>query len=528
MEDEAIRQGMADLKDGTAYDRLYQSALCRAQADWLVGINATRLFSILYGQTLNVGRVMTPTLALIVQREQDVQAFQPEPFYTPVIDCGGFTATGDRQQDKEKAMQTSAACNGKPATVQNIEKQQKTAPPPKLYDLTSLQRDANRLYGFTAQQTLDYLQNLYEKKLTTYPRTDSQYLTSDMADTGNQITLAMTGILPQMQGISFSPDIGRVLNSSKVTDHHAIIPTMESVKKGVEDLPTTEKAIWTLVANRLMCATADTHEFETVSAVLDCAGFPFVAKGKTILHDGWKGIDRAFLATLKDKPKAEQEETALPELVDSQKFEMVAASVKDGKTTSPKRYTEDTLLSAMETAGAADMPDDAERKGLGTPATRASTIEKLVNTGFVERKKKNLFPTDKGSNLITVLPDAIKSPALTAEWETMLKQVERGEMSADVFIGGIRGLLESLMANAQTSDAYRYLFPSEDKREAIGVCPRCGQQVREGNKGFFCENRECAFALWKENKFFSKKKKTLNKKTAVTLLKEGRIFLCGL
>ena len=528
MEDEAIRHGMENLKDGKDFETLYQSALCRAQADWLVGINATRLFSVLYGNTLNVGRVMTPTLAILVNREAEIQAFQSEPFYTPFILCGGFTAEGERQKERQAAENIRSACNGNPATVSSVEKKQGSTPCPRLYDLTTLQRDANRLLGYTAQQTLDYLQILYEKRLTSYPRTDSQYLTQDMAATAKTILHALTGVIGHIQGISYTPDIGRIINSAKVSDHHGIIPTLESIKVNLDDLPAPERAVWQLVANRMLCAAGERQEFESSSVTLECAGHLFHAKGKTILHEGWKAIDDAFLATLKEKPRNEDDAPALPPMNEGAVFASIQAGVKEGKTTAPKRYTEDTLLSAMESAGSSDVPDNAERKGLGTPATRAGVIEKLVKTGFVERKKKNMVPSEKGINLIAILPDIVKSPALTAEWESMLKQIERGALPPDQFMGGIRGLLERLVHSSECSEAHKYLFPASDKREAIGVCPRCGRAVREGKKGFFCEDRDCAFALWKDNRFFSSKKKTLTTKVAAMLLKEGQIAMTGL
>lgn len=530
MEDAAIREGFAALRDGADYERLYRAALCRAHADWLVGINATRLFSVLYGQTLNVGRVMTPTLALMVSREADILAFKKEPFYTPEIDCGGFTASGERLKDSAAAESIRAACDGGTATVLSVEKQKKTAQPPRLYDLTTLQRECNRLYGFTAQQTLDYLQSLYEKKLATYPRTDSQFLTEDMQATAGSIVNFLLLRMPFAKGASFTPNMKRVTDNSKVTDHHAVIPTAEIANADLDALPAGERDVLVLIAARLLCATAAPHVFEAVTAALDCAGHSFTAKGKTVLKDGWKAIDRAFRSTLKKKPDREdgEDEKALPDLAEGQRFEKVAASVREGQTKPPSRYTEDTLLSAMERAGAEDMPDDAERKGLGTPATRAATIEKLVKSGFVERQKKQLAPAQKGVSLITVLPDVVKSPALTAEWEAKLKQVERGELEAGAFMEGIAAMTRDLVKTYdKVLDEHKGLFTAP-QGEAVGVCPRCGQQVRESKKGFFCESRDCAFALWKDNRFFAAKKKTLTKVIAVALLTEGRVSMSGL
>ena len=531
MEDAAIRDGFEHLRPGSSYDNLFDAALCRAGADWLVGINATRLFSVLYGVTLNVGRVMSPTLALLVQREAQIRNFKSKSFYVPEITCSGFTASGERQEEQEKAETIRLSCDGQPATVRSVEKQTKTVQPPRLYDLTTLQRECNRIYGYTAQQTLDYLQSLYEKKLATYPRTDSQYLTEDMQATAASLVLWLRDNLPFGKGCKGEPDIERVTDGSKVTDHHAIIPTVEIARTDLASLPSGERDVLTLLAARFLCATAQAHKFEAVTASLDCAGYNFLAKGKTVLQDGWKEADRLYRMGLKQKlEEKDNEDAALPELEENQTFSSVAASIREGKTSPPKHYTEDSLLAAMETAGAENMPEDAERKGLGTPATRAATLEKLVAVGFVERKKKQLLPTEKGVNLITVLPDNIKSPLLTAEWESRLKQVEHGDVSADVFMDGIADMNRELVkAHTAPEEPFTKLFAAGRKdREAVGTCPRCGASVYEGQKGFFCENRDCAFALWKDNRFFSSKKKSITKTVAAALLKEGRISMSGL
>ncbi len=532
MEDAAIREGFAHLRPGKEYDRLYDAALCRAGADWLVGINATRLFSVLYGVTLNVGRVMSPTLALLVQREAEIQDFASVPFYVPEITCGGFTASGEKQAEKQAADKICGECDGQEALVLSVEKQTKAVQPPRLYDLTTLQRECNRIYGYTAQQTLDYVQSLYEKKLATYPRTDSQYLTEDMQATAASLVLWLRDNMPFGKGCLGEPDIGRVTDGSKVTDHHAIIPTAEIARTDLSALPSGERDVLTLIAMRLLSATGQAHRFEAVTAVLDCAGHSFTAKGKTVLQEGWKETERLYCMGLKQKPEEkDSEDVALPELKENQTFSPVAASVREGKTSPPRHYTEDSLLAAMETAGAADALEDAERKGLGTPATRAATLEKLVAAGFVERKKKQLLPTEKGVNLITVLPDNIKSPLLTAEWESRLKQVERGEASAEAFMEGIASMSRALVRDhAAPEERFAGLFPDAKKKEheAVGACPRCGGAVHEGRKGFFCENRECSFALWKDNRFFAGKKKTLTKTIAAALLKEGRASVSGL
>ena len=533
MEDAAIREGFDHLRPGSDYDKLYGAAVCRAGADWLIGINATRLFSVLYGVTLNVGRVMSPTLALLVQRESDIESFISKPFYVPEITCGGFTASGEKMTERSEAEKIRMDCDHNSAFVRSVEKQVKTIQPPCLYDLTTLQRECNRIYGYTAQQTLDYVQSLYEKKLATYPRTDSQYLTKDMQATAASLILWLRDNMPFGKGCAGEPDIDRVTDDSKVTDHHAIIPTVEIARTDLSELPSGERDVLTLLAVRLLCATTQANRFEAVTAILDCQGHTFTAKGKTILQSGWKEVERIHRMSIKqsETEHRENEDAALPVLKEGQTFETVSASLREGKTSPPKHYTEDTLLSAMETAGAEDMPDDAKRKGLGTPATRAATLEKLVSAGFVQRKKKQLIPTEKGRNLIAVLPDNIKSPILTAEWESMLKQVEHGELSATSFMDQIADMSRTLVKE-HTAPEKRFadLFPSsrETAHEAVGVCPRCGAPVYEGKKGFFCDNRECSFALWKDNRFFSSKKKSITKSVAAALLKEGRISMSGL
>lgn len=533
MEDAAIREGFDHLHPGSDYDKLYDAAVCRAGADWLIGINATRLFSVLYGVTLNVGRVMSPTLALLVQRESDIESFISKPFYVPEITCGGFTASGEKMTERSEAEKIRMDCDHNSAFVRSVEKQVKTIQPPRLYDLTTLQRECNRIYGYTAQQTLDYVQSLYEKKLATYPRTDSQYLTKDMQATAASLILWLRDNMTFGKGYAGEPDIDRVTDDSKVTDHHAIIPTVEIARTDLSELPSGERDVLTLLAVRLLCATTQVHRFEAVTAILDCQGYTFTAKGKTILQSGWKEVERIHRMSIRqsETEHKENEAVALPVLQEGQTFEAVSASLREGKTSPPKHYTEDTLLSAMETAGAEDMPDDAERKGLGTPATRAATLEKLVSAGFVQRKKKQLIPTEKGRNLIAVLPDNIKSPILTAEWESMLKQVEHDELSATSFMDQIADMSRTLVKeHTAPEERFADLFPSSKGtvHEAVGVCPRCGAPVYEGKKGFFCDNRECSFALWKDNRFFSSKKKSITKSVAAALLKEGRISMSGL
>lgn len=526
MEDAAIRAGFEKLKDGADYDNLYHAALCRARADWIVGMNATRLFSCLYGTMLTVGRVQSPTLAMVAEREAAVRAFVTEPFYTPMIDTGGFLASGVKLASPEEAEAVRAACDGGDATVLSVEKKEKSEAPPKLYDLTTLQRDANRLIGYTAKQTLDLAQSLYEKKLITYPRTDSRFLTSDMAGGLDKLANAAAAHLCDIKA-PIPVSAGPVVNDAKVSDHHAIIPTAGACGADLSALPTAERNILTMLAVRLACAVGEAHRAETVTASLECGGHTFTAKGKTVLHDGWQAIDMAFRATLKEKLEQEEPEDdkALPDIAEGQVFSSVTASVREGKTSPPKRFTEDTLLATMESAGAGGMPEDAERKGLGTPATRAGVIEKLVKAGFIERRKKLLVLTEKGANLITVLPEDLKSPLLTAEWEQKLKQVERGELAGVGFMDGVEALTRGVVAaHSAPLPQYAPLFAQPPKGEILGKCPRCGADVIESGKGFFCSSRACRFALWKDSRFWFAKGKKLDRDIVTTLLSTGRIF----
>ena len=528
MEDSAIREGFAHLKPGRDYDPLHQSALCRAKADWLIGINATRLFSVLYHKTLTVGRVQTPTLKMLADRDAKITGFQKEKYHIVHIAGGGMEAASDRFPDPAGAESVKTACGGARAVCASIQREKKTEQPPKLYDLTTLQREANRLFGFTAKQTLDYAQTLYEKRLLTYPRTDSRFLSDDMEQTAAGIVAGIVPILPFMEGAAFSPEIRRVLNSAKVSDHHAIIPTAEFVKQGFSGLADSERKLLSLVCCKLLCAVAPAHEYEAVTAVFTCAGREFTAKGKTVLAAGWKDIDRRFRASLKtDADEDGEAAPELPAITEGQVFEDVAASVTEHFTSPPKPYTEDTLLSAMERAGAEDMPDDAERKGLGTPATRASILEKLVQMGFVQRKGKQLLPTKDGINLAAVLPEALTSPALTAEWETRLSEIAKGEADPDEFMAGIEAQARDLVKTYSCiSEDKQKLFQTE--RVAVGTCPRCGETVYEGKKNYYCGNRACQFVMWKNDRFFEERKKAFTPKIAAALLKHGKVKIKGL
>lgn len=526
MEESAIEAGFKNLHDGKDYELLYQSALCRAKADWIIGINATRLFSVLYGQTLNIGRVMSPTLAMIVEREASVLAFKPEPFYTVQLDCGSFTLSSDRVTDKQVAETLCKDCDGKNIAIKEVDNKEKIEKPPKLYDLTTLQREANRQLGFTAEQTLEYAQSLYEKKLITYPRTDSRYLTEDMKRNTPAVVNASTGFfMPENAQIPIN--MAQVIDNSKVSDHHAIIPTMIVKDCDIESLPFGEREILLLIALRLMCAVGENCRYAETIVKANCNDTIFMAKGRTALADGFKAIEKLYLASKNKQPK-EDKDKALPPVNQGEVF-TVSSTIKEGKTSPPKYYTDDTLLSAMENANNA--LEDMERKGIGTPATRAGILEKLIKTGFAERKgdkkTKYFIPTHKGTSLITVLPVVIKSAQLTAEWEEHLKQIEHGTLSPQTFLEGISIMTKDLVSTYEMIEGANTLFPSNHKGESIGICPRCGSKVIENKKGFCCENRACYFALWKENKFFTIKKKALTKSIAIDLLKKGEASLAG-
>lgn len=491
MEESAIREGFANLKPGYMYENLYQSALCRQQADWLVGINGTRLFTVLYNRLLKVGRVQTPTLAMLVEREESIRTFKKEPFYTCHIDVNGMEAVSDKFKTKDEAKSVEGCAVFNQVRITKVEEEEKSVAQPRLYDLTTLQRDANRIFGFTARQTLDYTQNLYEKRLCTYPRTDSQFLSEDMGQTAEDVIGAVFKSVLKMP-LDYSPDIGRVLNSKKVTDHHAVIPTMEIAKQDMDALAEGEKKILSLISYRVLCATAGRHVFKSMKVELDCDGYKFHASGKTIISEGFKKYEKMLGNCFKVKADAEDEEQSLPVVHEGQSFRDVNPRVVEGFTQPPKSFTEDTLLKYMETAGASEMDRDAERKGLGTPATRADIIEKLVKDGFVKRDKKKLVPTDDGIKLITILPDAVKSPQMTADWENALVLVSKGEMSADAFMKGIKEMVTELIRTySSVSEEEKKVFESEN---AIGKCPKCGADVVVGKYGAYCTEK-CGMSL---------------------------------
>ena len=522
MEDSAVRAGFANLKPSTEYDALYQAALCRERADWMVGINCSRLFSCLYGRPLAVGRVMTPTLAMTVEREAAIAAFVPEKFYTVALDLtSGFVALSRRISEKADAEKLLAECRKEMvSTIQKITRKEKAENPPPLYDLTTLQRDANRLLGFTAQQTLNYAQSLYEKKLITYPRTDSRFLTEDMAASLPGLMSAAAGAFDVHEAVPVHAE--QAINNSKVSDHHALLPTASVAQADFSALPAGELSILRLITVRLLCAVGEPHRYAETTLTTICAGKEFSAKGKVVLDEGWKGIERKMLDDLLDKKK---EPAALPDVQEQSECGIAGAELKEGQTSPPKHFTEDTLLHSMETASADSMPEDAERQGIGTPATRAAIIEKLVAKGFLERKgdkkTKVLLPTDKGKALITVMPEEVQSADMTADWETKLLRVERGEMEPKTFMTEINDMISSLVNTTEAVKGASALM----KNKVIGVCPNCGNSVVEREKGYFCENRECRFVLWKDNAFFKRLGKRMDAHVADRLLRDGRVRL---
>ncbi len=513
MEDDAIMDAFSHLRDGAEFDRLYDAALCRAKADWLVGINATRLFSVLYHRTLNVGRVVSPTLALIVHRDAEIRAFQPESYYTASLTFPDFTAVSEKFKDKADAEAALAACEGQSAVVTNLDQKEKREKAPALYDLTTLQRDANRLLGYTAQQTLDYLQALYEKKLCTYPRTDSRFLTDDMLSSVPAIVSCAGGICGASLPASMHP--AQVCNSKKVSDHHALIPTIRAGEADLDALPIGEREVLKLLCRQVLIAVSSEYVCADTIAEITCGGHGFTARGKTVLDAGWK----AHFNQPEVKP--------LPDLVEGTSLPAPTGEVTEGKTKPPAAYSEDTLLHAMETAGGKDMPEDAERKGIGTPATRAAMIEKLVAGGFVERKKGrkaiSLVPVQAGVSLVTILPEQLQSPLLTAEWEHKLGRIERGELSPEAFLAEITQMVQTLVSEYQPVPGAEVLFPSG--REIVGNCPRCGSDVTESKKGFFCEKSDCKFGLWRDNKFLTAKRISLTKLDVTALLRTGRVHI---
>ena len=522
MEDSVIEKGFQNLRDGSEFDPLYQSALCRSRADWLVGINFTRLFTILYKQRLTVGRVQTPTLAMLVEREARITAFQKEKYYIVHASDGQMDAVSEHITDKVVAMNIAENCKGKSLEVISVEQEEKVVKPPKLFDLTTLQRDANRLLGFTAQQTLEYIQALYEKKLVTYPRTDSQYLTEDMGQTVLGVINICRNRFCDEEEIC-AAGIKNLMDNKKVSDHHAIIPTVEVERSNLDSLPKGEQQILLLVIYRLLCAVGQPQRYQTVKVGMNCGDVSFTASGKEILQHGWKQLDTRLKKALGCKEEAEKT-VILPTLDKGMHLDQIQYRISEHDTVPPKRYTEDTLLSAMENAGTEEITEDAERKGLGTPATRAAIIEKLVSGGMAERKGKQLIPTEKGIQLIKILPENVKSPKMTAEWENNLTLIAKGEKTADAFMDGIKSLVRNIVSEQKNRDETVYI----GNMKCVGNCPKCGAEVYKADQKYFCKDQKCGFVLYGNNRYFQSMRKELTEEEVTQLLKEGRVKVNGL
>ena len=516
MEDSAIKDGFSNLKDDRAYDSLYIAALCRSKADWLVGINATRLFTCTYGKRLTV----------IVERQDQIDHFTKEKYFNVHLKKDELEVIKEKIFNENAAKAISDKCNGKELVIASVKKTGKTINPPKLYDLTTLQREANRFFGYTAQKTLDMTQSLYEKKLVTYPRTDSQYLTEDMRDTAVYLLGAIRRtFLPD--STNDDVEIGRIINNSKVSDHHAIIPTAEIEKQDLSGLSKEETDILKLISFNMLCAVGTRYEYLETEIKAVCEGEEFRAKGRTVTSPGWKAVERVTKDTLRRKTEKGEKESTLPDVREEQRFFPVAASLSEHYTQPPKPFSEDSLLSKMETAGNEDFDEDTEKKGLGTPATRASMIEKLISSGYVIRKGKQLLPTEDGINLIKVIPDTIKSPKLTADWENTLLQMERGKSDPGVFLDDIKSMVCSLIkdhGSVSEEEKSRFSFI----RKEIGKCPRCGKPVYEGRQNFYCSDRGCGFCIWKESKSLTAMKKKVDLRMAKDLLETGRTHVKGL
>lgn len=525
MEDDAIRDGFAKLKDSQEYDALFKAALCRERADWIVGMNATRLFSILYGPTLNVGRVMTPTLAMVVSREKEIREFKPELFYTVLISVGGVMAVSERFSDKHKAEELVKRVGSEGILyLKKKEIQEKKEKPPLLYDLTSLQRDANRIYGFTAQQTLDYAQELYEKKLITYPRTDSRFLTDDMEE-------SVMGLVPKIAAKFGYPKelsgcISQVINPKKVKDHHALIPTGNVVVANFAVIPSGESKILFLIAARFLAAVGKAYEFQETNLEAVVGDAVFKAKMKEETNKGFKEV-QSWILGKETEEETEKEAVFLEELKEGSTYPLRDPKIKEGKTTPKKHYTEESLLAAMERAGEGKMPKEAEHKGIGTPATRAGVIEKLVRIGFIERagdkKAKDLIPTKKGVSLIEVIPEMLKSPSMTADWEEKLIAIEAGTYEAEQFMQEIMTMIFVLKRDYKVIENAEVMKKQTEK--VVGKCPCCMREVEEKEKAYFCSNRLCRFVLWKDHVFFGALGKRISPYIAGQLLEQGEVYL---
>ena len=530
MEDAAIQKGFQTMKSEEEYKNLCMAAVCRAQADWLIGMNGTRAYTTRYFKRLVVGRVQTPTLAMLAERQERIEHFQKEAFYKVALTDGKLTVVSENIANKEAAELLAALCNGSTAVVTQMKKERKKSFPPKLYDLTSLQREANRYFGYTAKRTLDMLQELYEEKLVTYPRTDSQFVTEDMKDSVEELVEKMPVLLSVVDYGQLGHGIKRVINNAKVSDHHAILPTKEVVEKGIADLPADKKNLMMLICQQLVQATGEEYLYEQTDITVKCQEHDFKARGKIPVQMGFKEVEKAFKQLcVKAEPVEEKEkETSIPAgYEEGMRLFPVKAEKTTHYTSPPKPFNEDTLLAAMETAGNKEFDSETEKKGLGTPATRASIIEKLVSSGYAQRKGKQILPSTEGKELVKVMPEYLKSAVMTAEWENQLLMMEKGQITDTQFMGEITSLVRKILEVCRE-------IPEEERRrfqtarEVIGKCPVCGCDVFEGKQNFYCSNRQCDFALWKENRFLGSMEKNLDKKMARELLDKACTHVKGL
>ena len=530
MEDAAIQKGFQTMKSEEEYKNLCMAAVCRAQADWLIGMNGTRAYTTRYFKRLVVGRVQTPTLAILAERQERIEHFQKEAFYKVALTDGKLTVVSENIANEEAADLLAALCNGSTAVVTQMKKESKKSFPPKLYDLTSLQREANRYFGYTAKRTLDMLQELYEEKLITYPRTDSQFVTEDMKDSVEELVGKMPVLLPFVDYGQLGHDIKRVINNAKVSDHHAILPTKEAVEKGIADLPADKKNLMMLICQQLVQATGEEYLYEQTDITVKCQEHDFKARGKIPVQMGFKEVEKAFkqLCVKAEPVEGKEKETSIPAgYEEGMRLFPVKAEKNTHYTSPPKPFNEDTLLAAMETAGNKEFDSETEKKGLGTPATRASIIEKLVSSGYAQRKGKQILPSTEGKELVKVMPEYLKSAVMTAEWENQLLMMEKGQITDTQFMGEITSLVRKILEVCRE-------IPEEERRrfqtarEVIGKCPVCGCDVFEGKQNFYCSNRQCDFALWKENRFLGSMEKNLDKKMARELLDKACTHVKGL
>ena len=530
MEDAAIQKGFQTMKSEEEYKNLCMAAVCRAQADWLIGMNGTRAYTTRYFKRLVVGRVQTPTLAMLAERQERIEHFQKEAFYKVALTDGKLTVVSENIANEEAADLLAALCNGSTAVVTQMKKERKKSFPPKLYDLTSLQREANRYFGYTAKRTLDMLQELYEEKLVTYPRTDSQFVTEDMKDSVEELVGKMPVLLPFVDYGQLGHGIKRVINNAKVSDHHAILPTKEAVEKGIADLPADKKNLMMLICQQLVQATGEEYLYEQTDITVKCQEQDFKARGKIPVQMGFKEVEKAFkqLCVKAEPVEGKEKETSIPAgYEEGMRLFPVKADKTTHYTSPPKPFNEDTLLAAMETAGNKEFDSETEKKGLGTPATRASIIEKLVSSGYAQRKGKQILPSTEGKELVKVMPEYLKSAVMTAEWENQLLMMEKGQITDTQFMGEITSLVRKILEVCrEIPEEERRRFQTE--REVIGKCPVCGCDVFEGKQNFYCSNRQCDFALWKENRFLGSMEKNLDKKMARELLDKACTHVKGL